>query len=57
MCILVITYDGKLRLSEIQFKCIEPIVKLELVGDIAETGIIWLDLETAVEKGGKMVSF
>ncbi|KAI6180016.1 hypothetical protein M3Y98_00673800 [Aphelenchoides besseyi] len=50
----VITYDGKLRITPPKFECVEPTVKLELVGDIGESGCIWIDLNDAVEKNGKL---
>ncbi|KAI6203860.1 Doublecortin family protein [Aphelenchoides besseyi] len=50
----LITYDGKLRITPPKFECVEPKVRLELVGDMGESGFIWIDLNDAVEKNGKL---
>ncbi|KAI6230554.1 Doublecortin family protein [Aphelenchoides fujianensis] len=50
----LITYDGKMRITPPKFECIEPLIRVELEGDIGSTGAVWVDLGDAVEKGGKI---
>lgn len=50
----LIGYDGKLKINPPSFKCIDSTIRLELVGDIGETGVVFLDLDSATEKAGKM---
>ncbi|KAI6171578.1 Doublecortin family protein [Aphelenchoides bicaudatus] len=50
----VISYDGKLRVHMQDLRFIKPVIRLEIVGDIGETGLISVDLNTATDRGGKM---
>lgn len=51
----MINYDGKLHVAIPHFQCIESVVRATLVGDIGETGVVLLDLNSTTEKGGKRV--
>ncbi|KAI6238357.1 hypothetical protein M3Y99_00697700 [Aphelenchoides fujianensis] len=42
----MITYDGKMRITPPKFECIEPLIRVELEGDIGSTGA---DLSFKVE--------